>query len=74
MKLTSAIMTMLIVIAFGISGVSSGQKRSDPFDSVPLSQRDRLKSRLNDFIQYHRNKQWNNVYDLIGERYKNATE
>jgi hypothetical protein len=69
---------ILLVISLAVSSClveanSNGQK-TDPFVDVPSSQRERLKSRLNEFIEYHRTKQWDKVYDLLGAQYKSAVE
>jgi len=68
-----ALIIMLAIGSGSIGAVSSDQK-PDPFANVPESQRERLKSRLAEFVEYHRTKQWNKVYDLIAERDKNAVE
>ncbi|HEV8368831.1 MAG TPA: hypothetical protein VGQ39_12835 [Pyrinomonadaceae bacterium] len=64
---------MSLLIGSAFVGASSGQK-PDPFANVPASQRDRLKSRLTEFVDYHRTKQWERVYDLLAERSKQAVE
>jgi hypothetical protein len=55
------IMTLALLISSGFLVASSAQK-PDPFADVPLSQRERLKSSLAEFVDYHRAKQWNKVY------------
>ena len=71
MKLLS--LTVLLLIITGFAGAQN-KSQPDPFADVPSSQRDRFKSRLTEFVDYHRAKQWNAVYDLLGDRYKDAAE
>jgi hypothetical protein len=71
MKVVS--LTVLLLIIAGLVGAQSKPK-PDPFADVPVSQRDKLKSRLIEFVDYHRTKQWDKVYDLLAERSKQATE
>ena len=61
----------LSLITCGIAAASDGQK-PDPFAAVPSSQRERLKSRLAEFVDYHRAKHWSRAYDLLAERDKNS--
>src|SRR5262245_33178402 len=66
------LIALLISLSF-VEGIPAQQK-ADPFAAVPPSQGERLKSRLAEFVEYHRTKQWDKVYDLIAERDKNAVE
>jgi hypothetical protein len=69
--------SILIIISVFFSpnliGAATGQK-ADPFAEVPSSQRARLKTRLDKFIGHHHAGRWDEVYGLLGERYKNAFE
>jgi hypothetical protein len=63
-----------LVLGSTVVGTTSNAQKADPFADVPSSQRERLRLRLVEFIDYHRTKQWNKVYDLLAERDKNAVE
>jgi len=67
---------LIITLAISSSFIEAipNQQKADPFVDVPQSQRERLKSRLAEFVEYYRTKQWNKVYDLLAERNKNAVE
>src|SRR5215510_11508761 len=71
-------MKRILLIALLISPIvvegTPIQQKADPFAVVPPSQGERLKSRLAEFVEYHRTNQWDKVYDLIAERYKIAVE
>jgi hypothetical protein len=67
-------LVIMLVITAGFIGASSNAQKPDAFADVPASQRERLKSRLSEFVELHRSKNWSRVYDLIAERAKNATE
>lgn len=68
--------SLIILLAIGSSviGATSKQQKADPFANLPESQRERLKSRLTEFVEYHRSRQWEKVYDLLAERDKIAVE
>jgi hypothetical protein len=69
-------MSLVIMLAIGASflAASSNAQKPDAFADVPASQRERLKSWLSEFVELHRSKQWNRVYDFIAEWSKNAAE
>src|SRR5262245_23706575 len=71
-------MKRILLIALLISPIvvegTPIQQKADPFAVVPPSQGERLKSRLAEFVEYHRTNQWDKVYDLIAERDKNSVE
>lgn len=52
----------------------AAQEKKDAFAEVPATQREKFKSRLEEFVEYHRTRQWDKVYDLIAERHKIAVE
>jgi hypothetical protein len=62
---------LAILISLGLVGQALPQQK-DAFANVPAAQREKLKLRLAEFLEYHRTREWNKVYDLIGEQYKNA--
>jgi len=64
---------ILILLAAQFSAVLGVQK-TDPFALVPAVERDRLKMRLAEFVEFHRTKQWERVYDLLAERTKHAAK
>jgi len=67
------ILLIAILSSFGfVEGPA--QQIADPFADVTPSPRERLKSRLAEFVEYHRTKQWDKVYDLIAKSVKNAVE
>jgi len=63
-----------LVIGSNLLATKSHGQKADPFADIPSSQRERLRSRILEFVEYHRTKQWNRVYDLLAERGKNAVE
>ena len=63
-----------LIITSNLVVANPHRQKADPFADVPQSQRERLKSCLNEFIEYHRTKQWDKVYELLGEQYKSAIE
>ena len=65
---------VFLILTIGTIQSSFGQRKSELFNEVPAPQRENLETRLYDFIEFHRNKQWEKVYELIGQQYKNATE
>jgi hypothetical protein len=68
------LLTILLLMNSFLVGLNLSPQQTDPFANVPLSQQERLKSRLTQFVEYHRLKQWDKVYDLLAEQYKNTIE
>jgi hypothetical protein len=48
----------------------SHQNKPDPFVDLPGDRRENLKSRLAEFIEDHRTKQWEKVYSMYADQYK----
>src|SRR5438105_1183206 len=69
-KRISVIWLIIISISQCAAGADSQQQKVDPFADVPSTQRESLKARLYEFVEYHRTKQWGKVYDLLGEQGK----
>jgi hypothetical protein len=50
------------------------KQKVDPFADVPQSLRARLADRLGLLVEYHRVQQWDKMYELLGEQFKNSIE
>lgn len=71
-------MKFILLIALLISSVfvaeAPAPQKVSLYAAVPTEQRERLKLRLAEFIEYHRTKQWDKVYDFIAEVDKYTVE
>ena len=67
---------LIFMLAIGTSffAAPSNVQKPDALADVPAAQRERLKSRLSEFVELHRSKQWARVYDFISEQSKNESE
>jgi hypothetical protein len=68
------VVLVLVTSGYGSGWATSGQNKQDPFAAVPPSQRDQLRSRLLEFVAYHRAKDWEKVYDLLAQKGKDRVE
>lgn len=73
MKKWGALTVRFLFLSFLFPAIIQGQaKQDESFATLPVEIKQRLFARLNSYVEYRRNLQWDKVYDLYWKRYVSA--